>query len=506
MEKIKLLFRNSAMGLIWQIANILFTFVTRSVFIRTLGIELQSINSTFSSVLSTLSLAELGIQSAIIYSLYRPLHENDAKAIKDIMNIYKTVYRVIGVFFVAASMISLPLLKYILTGVEINASIYAYFILQAMANACSYFLAYKRSLLYADQKDYVAKIIDTVMNILFNCVECASLILFRNYILFLILKAVHIWIDNLLVHIYCTKKYPYLKKDKINNEQLKKTLKNVKYIFAGKIAAYIYGATDNLVVSIFKSTISVGYLTNYTVVTKSIRNVITTMLSPLQPVVGEFMVDKSNGKEGLNFFYLCTHVRYIISLLVILPTTILIDEFVYIWLGKDMIIPDIWVYLLAADLYIDIVGSAALDFINASGLFKKDRNVELTGAAINIVSSVILVQIIGVAGVLMGTVISQIVFWIGRSYIVIFKCLKRRWKDYVKYWLRNLVYLLLFYIGYYLCLLALGMINIKMGVIHFIVSGTICVMFMLAYVALVFVKDSEQKKLFSLMKKTIKIK
>ena len=500
MNKKDVILKNSGMGLVSQAIIILFTFLTRNLFIKYIGIELLGLNSTFSSVLNTLSLAELGFQSAIVFSLYKPLYEGAQDEINSRMNIFKWIYTYIGIFFVAASLVVTPLLKYIITGIQVTYKIYVYFIFQAFASTCTYFLAYKRALLYADQKDYISKSIDLFFNIIFSILQCVAIVVLRSYIIYLILKILQTYTANLVVHMYCTIHYPYLKKSKIDNQKLKDIWTNVKNIFAGRIASYIYTSTDNLVISAVISTISVGYFTNYTTITTSLKTLTNSILSPIVPIIGNYLVDESDQRKRENIFRLYTFARYLIALIIIVPTIILIDSFIAVWIGSEMILEKTIVFLLGFDFYIHIVHSATADFINGTGMFKEDKYVEIVGAITNISLSVVLVYSMGITGVLIGTVVSQMIFWFGRSAIVYFKCLKLSFDRYISYWLENVMYILLAIV--LTCVLSVGYdsLQIKHKLIKFIAGGCICELIILIVVFCVFSRSKKMKWLINAFK------
>lgn len=499
----KTIIKNSSMGLISQVITILFTFITRNLFIKYIGVELLGINSTFASVLGTLALAELGFQSAITYSLYKPLYDKAYSTVNDIMNIFKIMYRGIGIFFIVSTIIVLPFLKYILKDITVDYVIYIYFILQSGASACTYFFSYKRALLYANQKDYISKIIDLITNIIFNICLCIILIYLKNYVAYLIIKIIQVYCSNLIVHLFCKKKYPFLKKAKLNRNKFKEIWKNVKNVFAGKIAGYIYGSTDNLIISAFVSTIQVGYLVNYTTITKSLRTLTQSILNPMVPIIGNYLESEENPDQREKSFLLYTHVRYLLAMFIIIPTMVLINDFITLWIGSDMLLPKLIIILLSIDFYIDLVHSASLDYIYGAGLFKAEKNIEIVGAIANIFISISLVYSSGIAGVLLGTVISQILFWIGRSYIAYYSCMELSKKQYLMYWMRNLNYIIFFIIAYLLCEKIYNLLPMVISIVKIVVAGIICELVLIIYCNIVFIKINEQKILFEAVKKMI---
>ena len=248
----KLALLNSSAGLISQVVTILFQFIARSVFLKYLGVELLGLNSTFASILNALALAELGFQSAIIYSLYKPIKEENHDEINKIVSVFCYVYRAIGIFFIVVSFVLLPFLQFILKGIVVDATVCVFFLLQAASSAFTYFLAYKRTILNADQKGYIAKLIDLVINVFSNLLQIYVMIALHSYSLYLIVRVLQVVISNVLVHVACKKLYPYLKLTKMDMSVFARIWVDVKNVFVAKIAGYIYDSTDNLVISVVR--------------------------------------------------------------------------------------------------------------------------------------------------------------------------------------------------------------------------------------------------------------
>lgn len=499
MKSIRSIIKNSGMGLVNQVSNILFTFITRSIFIRYIGVELLGLSSTFASILGTLALAELGIQTAVAYNLYKPVKENNFEEINDILNVLKIVFRVIGIFFIIASIVVLPFLKYIITGIEVNDKIYIYFILQSLTSVCTYFLAYKRTILYATQKEYVTKIVDLAILFLFNVIQCITIIVLQSYSLYLVLKIVQGVASNVIIHIYCNKAFPYLYSSPLNKKIFFRVFGDVKNIFVGRLAGYFYSSTPNLLISAFISTITVGFYTNYTTVTNALKLLTNSILTPIVPIIGNQVQDRNIDKEKL--FLLYSHARYILGMMIVVPFIIVMEDFITVWLGSKMILNMGITILLGVDLYIHIVHGSTLDMINAEGLFKADRNVEIIGGISNFLISFVLVQILGLEGVLLGTVISQIILWIGRSYVFYKNSINEYRVQYIKYWCRNMVYLIVFILCVVIVSAISVCINLGNGLFAFIVKGIISESVSLSMVCICFSKLSEQQSFYGLFKR-----
>lgn len=429
--------RNSMVGLLKQVITILLSFISRKVFIQYLGVEMLGLNSTFTSILSTLSLAELGFQQVIVFHLYGVLARDDREQINNLINIYKLVYRCIGCFFIAAALCCVPFLQVFLSDIEATNSVRVFFIVQALSGACTYFLAYKRNILYADQKSYISGLIDTVVNTTATLVSIAVAVFTRNYLLYLLVNLAKTYISNLFVHVACTKRYPYLQKAKIDWKLLKKIASSLKDVILERLAGYIYGSTDNLIISMFISTVQVGFLNNYTMIITHIKSLMKSLTTPLIPALGNKVALEQTGEQQMDTFRLLEQVYFWMTGLAIVPVYVLADFFIQMFFGAEYVLPRAILFFMCVDMYVHINQDACLSFLTANGLFRKRRNISIGGAVINIVVSLLLMKPFGIAGILAGTAVSQVYYWVARSVVALRECLNQSWRVFAHYWLKQ---------------------------------------------------------------------
>lgn len=495
MNRQDLAVKNSTVGLLSQLIILFIQFWTRRIFVQYLGVELLGISSTFSSILNTLSLAELGFQSAVVYSLYKPLSENDCDKVNEIMNVLKVIYRSIGIFFILAGMICCPFLKYVLSGVEVSGIVYLIFFLQMLNSACSYFLAYKRALFHADRRGYITKEIDTGITILISLIKVIVVIKTSNYIAFIVLTTIQTIVCNVFVHVMSRRIYPYLHRTKFNKSIFNEIKSNVGALFAGKIAGYVYSSTDNLVISSIVGTVSVGYLVNYTTIISCIKKLADSIWDPISPIIGHILAEDSDTVKHEKIFRSYTYIRYIIACITVIPAIVLLQSFISIWIGKKYLLPMGIVWLCCMDLYIHFVHSSLCDYIRGSGLFHEDKNIEIVGAIINIITSIILAYRIGMTGVLIGTVLSQMFFWIFRSRIVYKHCFGEVKNGFVKYWFTHFVYGTLFFLMSFILTILYQKIKVDLFILKFLIGGICCETVILVTHFVVFGRTEEFKKL-----------
>lgn len=501
MKRSERAFKNSAISFISQISSLLITLITRRFFLQYLGVELLGLNSTFASILNTLSLAELGFETAIIYNLYQPLANRDYKKISVIISVFKRVYYVVAGFMFIASIICLPFLGNIINGVDISAIVYIYFLLQAGNSIVSYLLAYKRTLIYADQKEYISQIYDLICNLIFSVLRIMAIVLLKNFAIYLVLQIGQTALSNLLIHYRCIKLYPEVKNTEFDKEVFLEIFNNVKHVIGSKISMFINTSTDNLVISILIGTIEVGYFTNYTTITSSLKRVVLSVLRPISPIIGGMLSDKKVDNERREtVLRMYSHIGFLFALVILVPTAILLSDFIGVVFGEKFILSNSIVLLIVFDLYIHFVHRATCDYINGAGLFKYDKYIEIIGATINIVISILLAKRLGIVGVLIGTVLSGIFFWIGRSWVVYKFCLEWEVKKYFSFWLHNIYELLVFVVVYVVCnYMYSRFINFNNFVVEFIAGGLVCEIISLVIYMILFAFSKERAQVFEMV-------
>lgn len=470
---LRVLLKNSITNVGCQFVILIISFITRGVFLRYIGVEILGLSSTLSTLIGALSLADLGFQVAIVYRLYKPLATDSVDEIVDILNIFQMIYRIIGCFILIAGILMLPFIRFFIKDINIDTGVYLIFYLLIINSAISYFLSYKQTLLYADQKNYLVKYIEMITRIFFGISKIGIIITTKNYYLYLLISIVETVVINISVHRICIGIYPYLCKKKINRTLLSRIITDVRDVFTAKISNYIYSSTDNMVISIVISTVTVGYLVNYTMIISQLKILLNAMLAPIVPYIGQRISVSGNHKSNLIVFKVYTHVRYICACLVIVPTFVLIDTFIGFSYGSQFVLNREYLVLLVIDFYINIVYAPCYEYNNANGVFKKERNVMLIGAVMNCVTSIILAIKIGLVGVFVGTVITQVFLWITRSIIVFQECFDRDMKQLLKYWKKNLYDICVFI---FLCVVAMKIYNqitISNSIVKFLVGGII---------------------------------
>lgn len=431
----KLAIKSSAIGLCARLLAMMLSVISTRLFVQYLGIEIKGVSGLIANVLSLLQLAEMGIGTAIIYALYQPIVDNNKEEIKSLMAFYKKAYNYIGLMIFVIGCGASLFLKFFIEDTSYNWNyVYLIYYIQLFASVSTYLLgAYRRNLLYANQKQYITTIIDAAMNTLFTLVRMLVIVYLQSYIVYLILQVLQTLLSNLIASIATERSFPYLKeKDVKPYNKMPELIGNVKNVIVGKIGGVVYNSTDNLLISKFVGVIEVGYMTNYYTIRTMIKMIVNSITEPVRPMIGNYIREYKDVEKSYQLFLSYTFIRYFIANNVIVGLLVMFNPFIDIWMGDGYTL-SMWIpVLISIDMFIDIVHGPTWEFNSALGLFRNSRDMSCAGAIINLISSLMLVLIMGTPGVLLGTVIAQCYYWGARTYIVFTRYFKQGIGIYIK--------------------------------------------------------------------------
>lgn len=435
--------RNALTNVFGQMLIIILNFVSRKIFLLILDTNYLGISGLFSSVITMLSLAELGMGTAITFSLYKPLVNNDNELILSLMSLYKKVYRGIGIFVLGIGTAITPLVMY-MTEVEIDIPHLEYIYLLFVINASiSYFYSYNRTLIVADQKEYKLAAIDYICKLVLIIFQIAILIITQNYILYLFMQIVMTFVQNYLVYRKVRKLYPILLSSNIKRipgQILEEIKKNTLAMMLYKLAIVIVSGTDNLIISKSLGTIWVGLYSNYSMVILSVQTICSKMVSSVTASIGN-IVAAGDQEHSYQVYEIIQYVCFLVYGMCTVVMFVLLNPFVELFLGKEYLLSNSTIVVVLANFYLLGMQGASSLLRDAQGIFWQGKFRPLAQGILNLVISLILVFIMkNLTAVFLGTVISRVmtVTWFD-PYVVHkygFRDLKKikmfAWK-YIKY-------------------------------------------------------------------------
>lgn len=407
--------RNSSFALVGQICTILLSFISRTIFIQTLSVEYLGINGLFSNIINLLSLAELGVGSAIIYSMYKPIADKDKKKINAIMNLYSKIYHIIGCSIGIIGLILLPFLDFIIKDNNIPNIEFIY--LMFLSNSViSYFFIYKSSILIADQKSYVISIYQYGFNILQYILQIIILLETKNFLFYLSIQIIITFLINYLISKQVDKRYKSFIRDKdlvLSKESKNEIKKNIGAMMFHRLGAVVSGATDNIIISAFVGLYTVGIYSNYNLILGTLNKLLNQIFTPLIGSIGNLTVTE-NSEKAYEVFKLVYFINFWFYSLSTICLWVMLNPFIISWLGQDYVMSSNVILIFLINFYIGGMRKTLLLYRDTMGLFWNDRYKPIFEVLINLVASLILVQSFGIAGVFLGTLISILTtsFWV----------------------------------------------------------------------------------------------
>ncbi len=464
---------NIYVAFIAQLIGIIISFIARIFFIKFLGKAYLGVNGLFSNILTVLSMADLGIGTAITYSLYKPLADRNQYKTQALIELYRRAYQIIGCIVAVLGLLITPFLEYIIRDIPDIPHIYLIYLLFVANATISYFYSYKRSLIIADQYRYIATYYRYGFYLILNILQIIILVLTRNYIFFLVLQMMCTLGENIAISRKAEKMYPFLKKrssKKVDDHTRRQIIRNTSAMIFHKLGGIVVDSTDNILISSMIGIVWVGLYSNYYMIINALNIVISQIFSSITASIGHLGATES--KEKAYEIFLCTEfVTSWVFCFSSISLFILIDPFISLAFGSDFLMSQGIVLILTANFYIKGMRSAVLTFQAAYGLYWNDRFKALFEVIINLVISIVLGATIGIAGIFIGTLISMVTtcLWI-EPYVIYKRIFDRRVGEYfIKLLVHTVITLSAGFITYWACAYVL-----YTGVMELIAKGVIC--------------------------------
>lgn len=340
--------------------------------------------------------------------------EENRGEICSLVKYYRNVYHIIAAIILIIGFILLPFIPTIVGETTILENVRILFILYALNTVFSYLLTYRRSILYADQKNYITNIVNTIFIMIKNVVQIIVLLVTENFIFYLLIQIVCTMLENVTVNIIVSKKYEYIK-DLRNAQEMPEMLKKdimtkVKGLLFHKIGGFAVLGTDNIIISMTKGlgVIAVGVYANYNMIISQISKLFANIIKSLTASVGNLLIEKDKNKARLIYQSMLLLNSWLFCFCSI-SIYCMIEPFIKIWIGEEYLLSKFVLIILVINLYIQGMRHTSVTFKEASGVFYEDRFIPLVESAINIIASLIFVQVFGLGGVFIGTIMSSLI-------------------------------------------------------------------------------------------------
>ena len=403
--------RNIIASYLLMTLQILFSFISKSVIVYTLGSDYLGLSSLFTSILTVLNVAELGFTTSIVFFMYKPLSDGDDEKVCALLNYLRNVYRIVGIVIFMAGILVLPLLPRLIKGqVPDRINIYYLYVLYLINTAISYFLAaHKTALLTAIQRLDLTKVANCIVIVIQYSLQLMSLLLFHNYYLFVILMIVGTAMTNMFAAYICSRKYPqYICKGSLSVSEKKEIINKVKGLLICNISIVTYYTLDSIVISMFVGLVSVAIYSNYMTIYKAVNQLIVMIRSAMQSSVGNSVASESKEKnyEDIKLW------QFLFSMIATWSAACMVclyQPFMTIWMGNSLLLPMLDVILIVTWFSIDIVQQAHFLYLTAAGLWNDLRYSYIFNTVCNLVMNIVLGKLLGIRGIIIASLITCII-------------------------------------------------------------------------------------------------
>lgn len=403
--------RNIAFSICYQLTTLLSNFYIKTVLIKELGIQYAGVSALFTDILTILSVAELGFGTAISYALYRPLYEKDDTQIAKLMRLYQKIYRVIFSVVVAAGIVCLIFLKYIVNDVpDIKEDIHIIFIFFVLKTAVSYLFVYKATLIEANQEKHIVSSIGIVFCILTTIAEALAIAVFKSYIGYLAVMVTMVIVQNVTISAVADHRYPMLKsknRENLSAVERKEIFKNVRALAIYKISGAFQRGVDSVIISAMLGTSLVGFLSYYKMIVNHVDSLFGQVFEAIKPSVGNLAASESGERQYTVFKKMC-FLSFVIGNFIAVSLVTLLNPFITLWLGNEYLLGMDVVIMLVADIYIITMVRPYESFRNANALFVQGKYRPAVMVVLNIVLSITFAGKWGVSGILFATVVARL--------------------------------------------------------------------------------------------------
>lgn len=495
--------RNVVFGMLLRGYQILMPFLMRTAIMYYMGKEYLGLNSLFGSVLLVLNLAELGVGSAMVYSMYQPIVDGDKREICALLKLYRKYYRLIGLLIAVVGLVLTPFIPYLVkAGVPSDINIYVIYLLNLLCTVMSYWLfAYKNSLLTAHQRNDIASKVMLATNTLQYLIQFFVVIGLKDYYIYLVVSIITQVFTNIITAYWATKLYPeYKPEGDLEPARIQGINGKIKDLFTMKLGVVIVSSVDSITISAFLGLTVLGVYGNYNYILTAVFGIIKVVFDSCTAGIGNSILTETPEKNYADLKKL-TFVVLWLSGFCSVCLLCLYQPFMKIWAGEDNLLDYSAVICFVLYFFMDRMMQLLITYKDAAGIWHEDRFRPIITALVNLTLNVILVQIIGINGVLLSTVLS--ILFVGVPWILhnLFTVLfKRSMREYIQ---KLLLYSAVTLVVSVICILLCDLIA-DSGIFTLILKGIICcVVANILYFAAYF-KTQEFGQAKSLVKRFVK--
>lgn len=415
--------RNIAAGFLNKGISIIMPFVTRTVLISTLGMGYVGLNSLFASILGVLNLAELGIGTAMVFSMYEPFARNDYVKINALLLLYKKCYHLIGSVVLVAGLLLFPFLPSLIHGtVPDDVNLYVLYAVHLLNAVLGYFLfAYKQSLFTASQRSDAVSNVAAVLSFISSATQIVLLLLFHNFYLYAIVLPLITIANNLCISVLAKRRFPGIVGKGIVDLATRQAIKrNVVGLMVQKLGNAALNSIDSLIISAFLGVELLGKYNNYYMIIQSLVGFLSVVQVGMTASVGSSLVSKpkeDNYRDFAKFNFMSIWVITWWTVCYI----VLIQPFITLWLGDSARLPLGMAVLFGMYFYSKSMNTMVVVYREASGLWREGMFVPLISTCVILLLDICLIDRFGLFAPPLSVIICMVAIYLPFYSYILFK-------------------------------------------------------------------------------------
>ena len=500
LEKTKNTINGFVSGVVSQLVNTLLPFALRTAMIYSIGIEFAGINSLFTSILSVLSLANLGFGSAVVFAMYRPIKENDNEKLCQLLGYYRRIFYYVGTVIFVCGICVMPFLKHIVRSeIPGGLNLYVLYFCFLLNTVITYFFGgYRSSVLFAHQRKDVVNVVSTIAVGIGYIVQIVSMLIFKQYYLYLFIMILQNLAITLSGAVAAKRMFPaVVPKKGLDKDSKAEIFRKVTDLLYQRIGSTVSTSLDSIVITRFIGLTAVALYDNYFYVFSAAKSFMEAFFSSLTAGIGNKILTASK-EENIVVFHRLMSVSSYLVIFCCACLSGMYQPFMDLWMGKEYMYPTAVVALFV--LYFFVTGARRIVMIyqDALGMWHYDRWKSIVGAAVNLVLNITLVQIVGVSGVILSTIISYLFIEMPWETHVLYKhYFENRETEFYIHTFKNFLATALICVIVYI---ASSVFVLSSRLLTFLLAAFITITLTLALIYIVYRKDEDFQFVLSKLK------
>ena len=402
--------RNMKSGVVLKLITPITSFITRTALIYSLGTVYLGLNGLFTSMLQVLSLAELGFGSAIVFSMYKPIAQKDEVTVNALLNLYRKIYRIVGSVIMGVGLLLVPFLPKLIHGsLPEGLNLTVLYLIRLADTSISYFLfSYRNCLMDASQRRSRIQKIQSISKITLCAVQVVLLMMFKNYYIFCIAIPVIQVAQNLAYWVVSKKTFPqYHCEGNLPKESRKDIMKRVTGLFMFRLSHVLRNSFDSIILSAFLGLEILAMYQNYFLIVTTVVGISSILTDSTLSSIGNSVAMETTEKNYRDFKSFQLLFMWVVGIICV-GMTCLYQPFIRLWVGKHNMLSDGLMILFVVYFFTERMGNICFQYRQAKGLWWEDRARPVVDGITNLTLNFFLVQYIGIAGVMLSTIICHV--------------------------------------------------------------------------------------------------